>query len=78
MGYSHPMLQTLSGHKGKEQPSSPHHPPPQSRLVTKGPLIPSSGEGDSAVPSLATQDLSPRKSHLEIMNPPGLRVFQAL
>lgn len=77
-GTSHPMLQTLSGHKGKGQPSSAHHPPPQSCLVTKEPLIPSSGEGDSAVPSHATQDLSPSKSHLEIMNPPGLRGFQAL
>lgn len=77
MGYSHPMLQTLSGQKGKEA-SSPHHPPPQSHLVTKGSLMPSSGEGDSAVPSHATQDLSPSKSHLEIMNPPGLRGFQAL
>lgn len=78
MGYSYPMLHTFSGHKGKEQPSSPHHPPPQSHLVTKGPLIPISGEGDSTVPSHATQDLSPSKSHIEIMNPPGLRSFQAL
>lgn len=78
MGYSHPLLQTCSGHKGKEQPSSSHHPPPQSHQVTKGPLIPISGEGDSTVPSRATQDLSPSKSHTEIMNPPGLRSFQAL
>lgn len=80
VGCSLPKLQVLSGHKGKEQPSSSssHRPPPQYCLVTKEPLIPSSGEGDSTVPSHATQDLSPSKSHLEIMNPPGLRGFQAL
>lgn len=78
MGCSHPIIANMQWAQRKRAASSPRHPPPQSHLVTKRSLIPSSGEGDSTVPSHATQDLSPSKSHLEIMNPPGLRSFQAL
>lgn len=62
MGYSHPMLQTLSRHKGKEQPSSPHHPPPQSHAVTKETLIPSSGEGDSVCLPMPHRTCLPAKA----------------
>lgn len=62
MGYSHPMLQMFSGHKGKEQPSSPHHPPPQSHAVTEEPLIPSSGEGGSVCLPMPHRTCLPAKA----------------